>query len=223
MEKNYEELIRKADECFNNKQFSESFKLYSEIAEETGDVYCAICTINVSVLLAEADIAMSNLVGVQAFEHALSNAEIGFKWAQACKKEEFIMAKHGELVDRQFSKLLMIGGKSLFMLQNDACVNLLISASDLNNNEANLLLGMWFDSVVSNALKSNVDDTSFYQRNGAQAVNYFEKYIKDYNPDEAESDELETAHTLVSYYYEVGMGVPKSPELANKHKQLGLK
>lgn len=75
------------------------------------------------------------------------------------------------------------------------------------------------DEFVSMLLKEGSPDMDTLQEASARAVDAFENCLLNYNSEEAKSDEYETAHMSVSFYYEVGLGVEEDKNKTLEHKR----
>ena len=129
-----------------------------------------------------------------------------------------VMNKIGDYINRKYTESLYIAGRVKFA-QEEECVDLLTATADRGCNAARMYIGIWYDRFVSSMLNEVNPDVEVLHAAGAKAVDAFESYLFSYKAKEAKSDEFETAHIRVPFYYEIGLGVAKNIAKALEHKR----
>lgn len=216
----YNGLVELAEKYLSESKYEDAAETFNKVAQETGNLYCVRRTIDLYILLANADIAMASAgMGIQAMETALEHVNIAYKWLQVCMNDQNVMNEIGDNINRQYTECLYIAGQVKFAQGEESCVDLLVASADRGCNPARMYIGLWYDRIVSDLLKEDDPDMDVLTDFSARAVDAFESFLLNYNPDEAKSDEFETAHMLVSFYYEVGLGVAEDKNKALEHKR----
>lgn len=217
---NYNELVELAEKHLSERKYEDAAEIFNKVAHETGNLYCVRRAIDLYIMLANADIAMAGAgIGVQAVEIALEDIDIAYKWLQVCMNDPNVMNEIGDYVNRQYTECLYIAGQAKFAQEEENCIDILSAAVDRGCNPARMYIGLWYDRIVSDLLKADDPDIEILHDISARAVDAFESFLLNYNPGDAKSDEFETAHMLVSFYYEVGLGVAEDKNKALEHKR----
>ena len=221
----WNERFKEAHAMWEQGEYSEAADIFEEVAEATMDPSAINMTIFSKNVLIQSDMGMFN-AGMPVIDHALDMIDSELKWINIARQNETIMNEQPDGFADIYRTCMAYKGKYLYVKSSmnedktidNGCEAVLSEAVSLGDNQSRIFLALrcmdYAGALVDEGDEGKVGQISEYY---SRMVRNYEEYIDNYNPEEADADELRMAAKQVSLAYSSGMGAPKDPEKAQKY------
>lgn len=208
-----QERIKEAEKLVGEQKYQDSAALFEEIADETGNIYCALQTITLNKLLAYS------MQGIGApCDRVCTFADKAIKWAVKLNEYDDVMNSYGDKVRSGYRDACSIKGRALFAEENERCEFYLSKAAALGDNTSRFYLGVFYNDKVSELMNSGKKKSDEVSKYAAKMVELFEQYLVSAQTDE-EKERCPIVHSTLVPFYEHGIGIKKDKKRARYHRE----